>query len=340
MKTKYLLGICALAIGSVAMTSCGDDDTYDVVGNPDTLVYVNIAGDFPEGMPKNSFTYVLYHTPIGPVVMEEPGDIEIDVMCTKNAPSDMQVTLEVAPDMSVPGYATIPADAGITVTLASNSLTIPAGKNRSDDKIAVTVNTANADWSKLTEKAYLLPIRISSASGATPSRSVGCAYIGVLTDVKAGMVNESATQATGTQITDKTDWTASYYVPATGAGADCTDKLFDGNNNNYAYFVPNHADATNEEVITTFDLGKVYTLSSVQINYFGNYYAIKDGTIETSVDGEEWTVQGTRTWSRLSRNCAFAFWAPFQMRYVRLTSHSFYGGTGEGQAMAEFWAYE
>lgn len=60
MKTKYLLGICALAIGSVAMTSCGDDDTYDVVGNPDTLVYVNIAGDFPRECPRTHFpTYYI-----------------------------------------------------------------------------------------------------------------------------------------------------------------------------------------------------------------------------------------------------------------------------------------
>lgn len=341
MKTKYLLGICALAIGSFAMTSCSDDDKYDVVGNPNNLVYVNIAGDFPEGMPKNSFSYVIFHTPVGSIVKSEPGEIEIDVMCTKNAPTDMQVTLEVDPTMSVPGYATLPADAGITVTLESNTLTIPAGTNRSNGKVKATVNAANANWASLTEKAYLIPIKISSATGGVASQSmVGAAYVGVLTEVKTGMINPDATNVEGTQVTDKTGWTATYSVPATGEEGDCTTNLFDGNTRTRAYSIRNHADGVNEEIITTINLGKKYTFSSIQFNYYGGYWGIKDGTIETSENGSDWITQGTCTWSRNPQSAVFTFWAPFQMQYIRLTSHSFHGGTGEGQYLAEFWGYE
>lgn len=342
MKAKYLLGICALAAGSFIMTSCSDDDTYDVYGNPNNLVYVNIAGDYPDGMPKNSFVYTLYHTPVGPIIASEPGDIEIDVMCTKNAPADMQVTLEVDPKMAVNGYATLPADAGITVTLESNTLTIPAGTNRSSDKVKATVNTANANWAALTEKAYLIPIRIVAASGGTPSQSmVGAAYIGVLTEVKTGMINPSATSIDGEVITDTDEWSGTWEAPAAGKnGTFDMAKLLDNDQWSYTYFVANHADKVNEEVINTFDLGKSYDIKGFQLRYYYNWYTIKDATLETSIDGVDYTVQGTLSWSDNGINRTFAFWAPTKVRYIRVTSHSYYGGTGEGTALSDFIVYK
>ena len=342
MKTKYLLGICALAIGWFAMTSCSDDDNYDVVGNPNNLVYVNIAGDFPEGMPKNSFAYTVYHTPVGPIVASEPGDIEINVMCTKNAPTDMQVTLEVDPTMSVPGYATLPADAGITVTLESNTLTIPARTNRSSDKVKVTVNTVNANWAALTEKAYLIPIRIVSASGGVPSQSmVGAAYIGVLTEVKTGMLNPSATSVDGEVITDPDGWSGSWDAPAAGQnGTFDMATLLDNNQWSNAYFVRNHADKVNEEVINTFDLGKTYDIKGFQLRYYYIYYTVKDATVETSVNGVDYEDQGTLSWSDNDITRTFAFWAPTEVRYIRVTTHSFYGGTGEGTALSDLFVYK
>ncbi|WP_295730250.1 DUF1735 domain-containing protein [uncultured Muribaculum sp.] len=342
MKTKYLTGILAIALGAMAMTSCNDDDTYDVYGNPNNLVYVNIAGDFPEGMPKNSFVYTIYHTPVGPIVASEPGDIEIDVMCTKNAPSDMQVTLEAAPDMAVEGYSTLPANSGIKVTLESSTLTIPAGKNRSSEKAKVHVDLTNANWSVLTDKAYLVPIRIVAASGAQPSQSmVGAAYIGVLTEVKTGMLNPAATSIDGEAITDTDGWTGTWKAPAAGKeGSLDMAKLLDNNQWSNAYFVANHADKVNEEVINTFDLGKEYDIKGLQLRYYYIYYTIKDATLETSLDGIEYTDQGTLSWSENGIDRYFAFWASTKVRYIRVTTHSFYGGTGEGTALSDLILYK
>ena len=340
MKTKYLLGISMLAMCSVALTSCDDDETYDIVGNPNNLVYVNIAGEIPEGMPKNTFAYSIYHTPAGSLVGSTPGDVEFEVMCTKNASTDIQVTLEVDPTLAVDGYATLPSNAGIMATLESTTLTIPSGSNISSSKVKVNIDDSNANWDVLTEPYYLLPIKIKSSSSGLPSEQMGCAYIGFATSVKEGMVNTESNNVTGTQITDKAGWSGIYKVTQTGIENACPAALFDGNTSRAAYQVKNHAAGSRDEVVTTIDLGKVYTLSSVRFDYYREAYSISTGTLETSVNGTEWEEQGTRTWSSGTRQAVFSFWAPFSVRYVRLTSTSFSDATNSGQYMTEFQAFE
>lgn len=339
MKIKNYIFSSLAIVGALCMTSCNDDDTYDVVGNPDNLLYVTTTQVTPANLPQNSFVYQLYHTPVGTVVASEPGEIKLRVNSTRRVKHDTQIELEVSPETQVAGYAQLPASVNLDIVFSSNTVTIPEGENISDE-ITINVSADNVDWASLTEKAYLLPIQITEvSSGAVPSEDKGYAYIGVSTDVKDGMLNADSNTIPGTAISDRSAWTATYSVPATGAGGDCTRNLFDGSTRNYAYLIFNHADKTNEEVITTIDMGQVNTITGVQFYYFGWYYAIKDGTIETSLDGTEWTSQGTRTWDSLDPACNFAFWAPMQVRYIRLTSHSFYGGTGEGQVLAEFNAY-
>lgn len=340
MKLKYFLGVFAFALGATMLTSC-DDDEYDVVGNPDNLVYVNIAHDYPANMPKNTYAYTLYQTPVGPIVASEPGNIELYVYDTKKAGKDITATLELAPDVEVPGCAKFPENSGIVVTLSENTVTIPAGSNRSNS-VMVNVDVTNANWELFTESAYVLPIKvIASSDGGKVSQDMNMAYIGVNVDKKDGMLNPDANSPVGTKITDTEGWTVSYSVPATGRGGECdTDVLFDDNQWSYAFFVANHADKVNEEVIVTVDMGKEHNINSCLFRYYYNWYTIKDGTIYTSLDGVEYTEQGTLNFSSNGINRYFVFWAPMKTRYIRLVSHSFYGGTGEGTAFSDFIAYE
>ncbi len=339
MKLKnYILASLAIA-GAMSMTSCNDDDTYDVVGNPDNLIYVTTTATTPLGLPNNSFAYQIYHTPVGSMLASSPSEIKFRVQSTRPAPQDITVRIAADPTAKVDGYASVPADANVNVSFDSDVLLIPQGANISNE-VTATVDVSHVNWANLTESAYLLPISMVEVSGGVASQQQGHAYIGFASAVKEGMVNPDGNTALGTQISDKTGWSGIYKVTATGVEEVCPAALFDGNTSRAAIRVANHAPNTRDEVVTTIDLGKVYTLSSVRFDYYGSYWGINAGTLETSIDGESWSIQGSRTWSANPRQAIFAFWAPFQMRYVRLTSTSFYDGTGEGQYMTEFQAFE
>lgn len=340
MKIKHYILVSLAIASAMSITSCNDDDDYDVVGNPNNLVYVNIAHDYPANMPKNTYAYTVYKTPVGPLVASDPGDIELYVYDTKKAGNDITVTFELAPDAEVPGYAKFPENSGIVVTLNENTVTIPAGSNRSDS-VAVNVDVTNANWDLFTEGTYVMPIKVvSSSNGGVVSEDMNMAYIGINVDKKDGMLNPNATSPVGTKITDTDGWSAQFSAPGAGEGGDCTEDLFDDNQWSYAFFVANHADKVNEEVTVTIDMGKEYNINSCLFRYYFNWYTIKDGTIYTSLDGVEYTEQGTLEFSNNGINRYFVFWAPMKARYVRLVSHSFYGGTGEGTAFSDFIAYE
>ena len=340
MKLKYILGLSAMALASAALTSC-DDDQYDVVGNPDNLVYVNIAHDYPANMPKNTYAFDLYQTPVGPILNATPGDVELYVQCTKPAPADITVKFELAPEVEVDGLDKFPENSGIAVTLPENTVTIPKGANRSNSVVA-NIDLTNVDWSKFDGTAYVLPIRISSVSGgAVASVEKNFAYIGVNVDHKDGMINPGATSPEGSRITDCSAWTGSYSVPAIGRSGNINmGNVTDNNQWTYAFFIANHADGVNEEVVLDFDLGSVQKIRGCMFRYYFAWYTIKDGTLYTSTDGVDYTEQGTLSWSDNGIERTFMFWAPTEVRYVRLISHSFYGGTGEGTAFSDFNVYE
>lgn len=346
MKLKYYAGLCMLALMGGALTSC-DDETYDVVGNPDNLVYVNIAQDFPEGMPKNTYCYGLYQTPVGAILNTEPAQVLLYAQCTKTAPQDIEVTFKVDPTAKVEGYDPFPEDgrievgfpdaSGIGVSLKEATVVIPKGETRSNTIVA-NVNTDNANWSAFNGSNYVLPIVISKVNGAVASDVMCQAYVGVQVDHKDGMVNPEATSVPGTQISDFDGMTATYSAPALDIMDRAIPNVF--TSNSYVFYVRNHADKVNEEVTVNIDLGKTRKISGLCMNYFGWYYGVRDCQILTSVDGVDFTDQGSISWSSFSRNRNIAFWAAYDMRYIRITTHSFYDGTGEGTALQSINLFE
>lgn len=339
MKLKYYAGLCMLALMGGALTSC-DDETYDVVGNPDNLVYVNIAQDFPEGMPKNTYCYGLYQTPVGAILNTEPAQVLLYAQCTKTAPQDIEVTFKVDPTAKVEGYDPFPEDgrievgfpdaSGIGVSLKEATVVIPKGETRSNTIVA-NVNTDNANWSAFNGSNYVLPIVISKVNGAVASNVMCQAYVGVQVDHKDGMVNPEATSVPGTQLTDYTGMTATYSAPASNIMDRDISNVF--TSNNYVFYVPNHADKVNEEVIINIDLGKTRKISGLNLRYFYAWYTVQDCQILTSIDGVDYIDQGSVSWSNNGVNRNVAFWAAYEMRYIQIVTHSFYGGTGEGTAL-------
>jgi len=102
---------------------------------------------------------------------------------------------------------------------------------------------------------------------------------------------------------------------------------------NYLFFIKNHADSTQEEIVYTVDCGQVRNITGFYFRYYYYWYTIADLKIEASTDGENYTTLGTLSWSDNGFNRYVNFYAPLAMRYARFTAHSYYGGTGEGQAL-------
>lgn len=330
MKTKYLLGICALAIGSLAFTSCSDDDNYDVVGNPNTFVFFNINEEPATGMPDFTYTYQIKHTPVGSIITSNPGAVDIYVYSTKNASSDITVNLAVDNNAVVDGYTAIPSNAGIKVSLSKSTVTIPAGSNVSSEAVTVTLDENSANWSALdAEATYVVPVTLTSATGAVASQSRGTMYIGISTSTTESMLNTEATEVSGTAITDYSGWSATYTFNGS-ENAITASKLFDDNRGTYAYF-------KSGEIINNIDLGKTYNLRSLLFRYYWSYYTVGTGLLETSVDGVNWTSYDTISWSDTSYERIFVFYAPMAMRYIRFTTTN---ATSNGTALSDFVAYE
>lgn len=341
MKLKYLLGISALALGATALTSCNDDN-YDVVGNPDNLVFMSMAVGAPAEMPQNTYTYNLFYTPVGPKLQSAPGDVEFYVQCTKPAPQDITVSLEIDPTATVVGYDVIPENSGLVVTLDQNTVVIPKGETRSTIAIA-TVDDTNVDWTKFDGDLYLLPVKVKNITGgAVASKQFPpVAYVGVKVE-HVGMVDPSSDGVVGNRVSDCSAWTGTWEAPNAGNAPTALNigALTDQNNWSYAFFRSNHADKCNEEVIVNLDLGEVKTLKGMMVQYYYYWYTVKDLTLETSVDGVNYRNEGSRTWDNNSYTRYVNFWEPFEVRYIRFTTHSFYGGTGEGTALADINVYE
>lgn len=339
MKLKYLSAIGVFLLGA-AMTSC-DDDNYDVTGNPNNLVYVNIAHDYPANMPKNTFGFNVLHTPAGPMVTTTPGDILIDVACTKNAPTDINVNLAVDPTLQVAGYKTLPENSGVVVTLDEDFVTIPQGTTHSNT-VAAHVDITNADWSLFENGVYLLPIKIESTNSGVPSSEIYCAYVGFNVESTEYMVNPYSNYAVDGTMIDPSAFSGTWSAPAIGRGGNLNANAWDDNNWSYVYFVSNHADKVNEETVLNIDMGAPYKVKGLKLQYYYYWYTIKDAKLETSMDGVEYTDQGTIDYSNDDNNFTryVSFWSPVEYRYIRITTHSYYGGTGEGTAFADYIAYE
>lgn len=203
MKLKYLLGIGALTLGAAALTSC-DDETYDVYGDPSNLVYV----------PETSASYKLIQTPVSTI-----GSLEcaFTAKCNKTAAGDIKVNLEIDNSLieaynneNGTSYVALPEEA---VVFTNSLLTIPAGQMKSADNAVISL-TDDADILKSLNASggYLIPVRMSSVSGANaaPANSVkSISYLTMTVTNDAVNHDASISDAKGTPVEDQSGWSLS-----------------------------------------------------------------------------------------------------------------------------------
>lgn len=330
---KYAV-LSLLAVAGITMTSCSDDDSYDVYGNPNNLVYFKANAD-------NTITGTIAHTPVG-----DFGGVnaKFPVRILRAASCDTKVTATV--DASLVDvynaehhteYKAMPESA---VSLGGMTVTIKKGAMAAEDSIQVSLK--EEALASLTEKAYLLPIRLSQVQGdGKGSEERGTGYVIVTTETKLIKDIESKDDVAGTLVTDYAGWSAKY---SSGTAIEAA-QIFDGDLTNGAALRADADGGRNKVVIV--DMGAAKKVSGFRFaryykpGYWWNEeYYFSSVKIELSSDGSTWSEAGTVTESAMPKSDGYqycSFYGGVSARYLRL---SFESGSSTVSSLAELGVYE
>lgn len=155
MKLRNLYIACgALFLGTAALTGCSDDESYDVEGSVDNLIYVDPAAS-------KIAECTVYHTPVGTY-----GDVTANVKVRLQYACGDSVTISAAADTTlVSRYntennataATLPE--AVLKSLQFEKTGISAGANAAAEPLKVTIPALAC--SVLTQPEYVVPLRLT-----------------------------------------------------------------------------------------------------------------------------------------------------------------------------------
>ena len=305
-KNLFYIGMFAICV--LGFAACGDDETYDVYGDPYNRVYIL----------DNSKEYKIVQTPVSTV---SNVDFTWEARCSKKASGDIRVT--VAVDNSLidayneehdTEFEALPVEA---VVLENAEMAIPAGEMVVADAVHLKLtDDANVLSTLKSAKGYIIPLRLVSAEGGNSQLSTNMLAPSFLTiTVTEDNMNHEAIQytGTGTLVADQTGWTAttngtvqSWYDPI--------ESIFDGNGETYCYISNRSGD-----LWLDVDMGKPYSFDGIRMmssSYYGDSGSFSAGmTVSTSDNGTDWKAQGEIESD--AEDCVF--YAPLTARYIRIT---------------------
>lgn len=172
MKIKYF-ALSLLAITGLTLSSCSDD-TYDVEGNPDNLIYLDLQGPV-------TYRCQLLSTPVGvfgmaganiPVYIQRPGDANMSVTMASADSLIGKYNTENGTE-----YSVFPIDA-----LENLQISTAYFNGKQSDTISVQV--PEEYYTEFTAPTYILPVKLVNARHAkitTENDNFTYAYIIVTT---------------------------------------------------------------------------------------------------------------------------------------------------------------
>ena len=288
-KNLFYIGMFAICV--LGFAACGDDETYDVYGDPYNRVYIL----------DNSKEYKIVQTPVSTV---SNVDFTWEARCSKKASGDIRVT--VAVDNSLidayneehdTEFEDLPVEA---VVLVNAEMTIPAGVMVVADAVHLKLtDDANVLSTLKSAKGYIIPLRLVSAEGGNSQLSTNMLAPSFLTiTVTEDNMNHEAIQYNGT--------VQSWYDPI--------ESIFDGNGETYCYISNRSGD-----LWLDVDMGKPYSFDGIRMmssSYYGDSGSFSAGmTVSTSDNGTDWKAQGEIESD--AEDCVF--YAPLTARYIRIT---------------------
>ncbi len=324
-KNLFYIGMFALC--GIGLVACGDDEAYDVYGDPFNRVYIQ----------GGSNTYKIVQTPISTV---SNLDFKWPAKCSKKADGTIKVVVEV--DNSLISayneehgtvFEAMPAGA---IVLENAEMTIPAGERVVADTVRVRLTDDSNVLSTLkSEKGYIIPLRLVSAEGANSQLSTNMIEPTFLTiTVTEDNMNHEATEytGTGTLVADQSGWIATTNGTVE-TWYDPIESIFDGDYQTGCYITQSSG-----ELQLDVDMGKAYSFEGIKMTYNGydsstwdyaEVGAFTSGmTVSTSDNGTDWKLQG-----EIDRStAACVFYAPLTARYIRISvpnTGGWYGATLE-----------
>lgn len=195
-----------MLLGAFTLQACDDNNSFDITGNPNNLVYLKI-----EGQANTALTYTVVTTPIG---IENNISGKYPVRIQNAIAEDLTATVEVNRTL-LDAYNTANKTSYLAVpdgllNINNTTLTIKSGEVVSADSISITANESMLSALEI-GKTYLLPLQITSISthSANISSNMDCIYVVITTVYNEVRKNGGAADMVGTLITSYTGWTYS-----------------------------------------------------------------------------------------------------------------------------------
>jgi hypothetical protein len=311
LKFKYMAaGLMAAA--AFSLSSCSDDEAFDVTGSSENLVYINTQSFSPVGAPKNSFLFNVTNTPEGSSLSSIT--VKFGVQCTQVATEDIRISF--APDNSLvtEGYSPLPS--GINTTLDKSELVIPQGAMISNDSITLSVT---GDFQLLDAGNYMLPSKITAVTGARLSANANLSAAYVV--VKAIFTNSVySSSAPGTIVTKNSlGWTA------TINGVN-QPNIVDNSTSTYYNSGGSPAFPLTLEV----DTKSARTIKGFQLRNYSASYAIREVNVYTSsaATPTDYVFQGRVALTSAAQQY-IRFYQDVECHYVKVEILSSYNANGQ-----------
>ena len=201
--------------------SC-DDESYDVVGNPDNLIFV-----------KTNYSFDVSRSPMGGVESVKGDEVLVQIPVYATRPVDSEVTVSADFDASLVEKYNATNSVEYTaideslITWTRKTVKFAQGSYSASDVIEFSVSKENC--AKLLEGSYVIPIRLTDSSSATISLNNRYSYTVINCDYI--YIDSEATEMVGTVLTDKSYWE----ISSDDASADLSNCI-DGENSTSTSF--------------------------------------------------------------------------------------------------------
>ncbi|HEY9489172.1 MAG TPA: DUF1735 domain-containing protein, partial [Chryseosolibacter sp.] len=306
LNIRYKL-LCAALVGALILQSCDDEEVYDVRGATQNKVYVNTQSWAPVSAPRNSTPFTVINTPIGSVINNaDKVEVKFPVQCTHPARTDVRVSFAIDNALVTGDFSAIPA--AVPVALNNAEVIIPAGATSSTDSVSVSIETAHLEL--LAPGTYMIPVKITSASNADVSSNLMAAFVLINTSESNIKSLAVADDVEGTLLT-KTGWSGTVSKPlASGNAAN----MFTTSTTQYWRVDP----GDNTFHFEVDMVSEQSNLTGIRLHTNNQNYNIVRLSVESSLDGENWTSQGQGELS-LGTYQYVKFYKPVDARYFRIT---------------------
>jgi hypothetical protein len=312
---KWIIA-CLAVLTTFSLSSCSKDESYDVKGDPSTIIYINIQNWSPVNTPKNTSSFTVYHTPVG-----ELGKVKIQFPVLSTKPVDKAVTVTAGSVDTIvnqynrtygTSYTALPSG---LLNISKSTATIEQEESISKDSIMISVDSAKL--ALLTDPTYIAAVQLisTSVSNNTISTDYKTVYVVINRITTNCYQSPILTDMVGALITPRTSWTATMNVIFTNAAS----RLFDNKTTTYILVSPAQACAL------TVDMASENTnITGIRLHSYSTSYLLYTVNVYSSSDGTNWTTQGSGVnLSTASPYQYIKFYSPITARYIKLEVTSY-----------------